>query len=60
MPEKENAQSVAKDDGDYIELRGTDPRVFLPSISPAGKPGGRQPILPKDREAAQEAADNHS
>ena len=60
MSEEEKGQQATVEDGARVELRGTDPRVFLPSISTEGKPAGRQPILPKDREAARKAAKNQS
>ena len=60
MTEERRTADTTEDDGGKIELRGTDPRVFLPSLTPPGTPGGRQPILPEDREAAKNAVKNHS
>ena len=60
MSEEKKTHDTTVDDDARIELRGTDPRVFLPRIGTDGKPAGRQPILPKDREAAQEVAKNQS
>ena len=60
MSEEKKMDDTTVDEDARIELRGTDPRVFLPRIGADGKPAGRQPILPKDREAAKNAVTNHS